>query len=86
MDGEEVFAQSAWLVGGLMSTLARDAIFGDPDRPLSDEELIKRTLMSSPALGAFSIASMFSDPIALSQANTAMGALGNIATFGVENE
>lgn len=86
MDGEEVMAQSAWLIGGLVSTLARDAIFGNPDRPLSEDELIKRTIMSSPALGAFSIATMFSDPVALSQANTAMSAMGNLATFGVENE
>lgn len=84
MDAEEAASQIAWLVGGMASTLAKDAIFGDPDNPISDEELVKRTLMSSPALSAFAIVNLFSNPVAPAQADYAMTTLGNIATLGIE--
>jgi hypothetical protein len=71
LDQEELANQITWLVGGMITTLAKNAAFGG-DKEISDEELFTRTMMSSPAVGLYSAVHLFANPIVPQMAADAM--------------
>ena len=84
LDQEEVFNQITWMVGGMMTALAKDSISGR-EKEITDEELVIRTIQSSPAVAPYSLVKLFSDPISLQLGADAVQEVSNLGSIATKD-
>lgn len=79
LDGEEYLNQLSWLMGGVITAMAKDKILGDGE--ITEDEIMKRAIMSSPALSPLSVMHLFSSPVYTGVAQEAMEDLSATANL-----
>lgn len=84
LDQEEMFNQITWMVGGMMTALAKDSISGR-EKEITDEELVIRTIQSSPAVAPYSLVKLFSDPISLQTGADAIQEVNNLGSIATKD-